>query len=152
MRPPGRRARDRSGIAPGRSELGSPGINGWLWNATAAGGSRNGVLTAIEDFASERPERFELEVIEGMHGLAVLASEPRLAAAPALGSALERLRSPEFQRRWLAALERARIAAVMRAGEAERRRAEAERRGSKLEQRLLDEPQEGRDEPDTLAG
>ena len=129
----------RAGIAPGRSELGSPGVNAWLWNATSEGGPRNGVLTAVEDFAGERPERCELDVIEGMHGLAVLATEPRISAAPALREALDRLRSPDFQRHWAATLERARVAAVMRAGEAERRRAEAERRGSKLEQRLLDE-------------
>ena len=97
----------RAGIAPGRSKLGSPGINAHLWNATTEGGPRNGVLTAIEDFVEGYPEQCELLVIEGWHGLAVLASSARLEAAPELRAQLERLRSPEFLQR-LAGHDRAR--------------------------------------------
>jgi hypothetical protein len=141
----------RAGIAPGRSELGDPGINAGLWNATAEGGPRNGVLTAIEDFVAEHPEPCELVVLEGMHGLAVLCSETRAAATPALGAELERLRSPAFQREWLEAIERSRIAAIARADSADRRRAATERRIAELEHRLLDEP-ETPDDRETLGG
>ena len=141
----------RAGMAPGRSALGNPGINAGLWNATAEGGPRNGVLTAIEDFLAEHPEPCELIVLEGMHGLAVLCSEDRLGATPALRSELERLRSPAFQREWLAALERARIAAIVRAEDADRRRTETERRIAELEHRLLEEPEEPAG-PETLGG
>lgn len=140
----------RAGIAPGRSRLGSPGINHWLHNATHEGGPRNGVLTAIEDFTAEHPHPSELVVVEGWHGLAVLAAEPRLVSAPALRAEVERLRSAEFAQGWLAAIERARIAAELRADASARRAADAERRIAALERRLLDEPDP--DAPDTLGG
>jgi hypothetical protein len=129
----------RAGIAPGRSELG-PGINAGLWNATREGGARNGVLTAIEDFVAERSETYELVVLEGWHGLAVLCSEARLAAAPQLRAQLERLRSPEFLREWLRSVELARVAATTRTGRAQAAEREALRRADGLERRLLDEP------------
>ena len=139
----------RAGMSPGRSELGNPGINGGLWNATSEGGPRNGVLTAIEDFAGEYAEACELIVIEGMHGLAVLCDRNRQSAAPGLSAELDRVRSAEFQRQWLTAIERARIAATVRAGDAERRRLATERRIAELENRLLDEPPSA-DAADTL--
>jgi hypothetical protein len=104
-----RQTAERAGMAPGRSELGRPGINAGLWNATAEGGPRNGVLTAIEDFAAEHPAPCELLVLEGMYGLALLCSEARLGAAPPLRAEFERLRSPAFLREWLAAVEAARL-------------------------------------------
>ena len=137
----------QAGIAPGRSELGA-GVNAGLWNATHEGGPANGVLTAIEDFVATYEPSCELLVIDGWHGLAVLASAPRVEAAPALGAELERLRSPEFLRAWLAGIERARIAAEARAGQAQRAELEARRRAEGLEQRLLDEPT---GDEDTLA-
>jgi hypothetical protein len=141
----------RAGIAPGRSELGSPGINAGLWNATHEGGPRNGVLTAIEDFVAGYGEPCELIVIEGWHGLAVLSSRPRLAASPPLAAEFERLRSPEFLRAWLGSIELARIGAENRAGAAREAEARALRRASGLEQRLLDEP-EAADGESTLGG
>ncbi len=130
----------RAGIAPGRSALGSPGINAGLWNATHEGGPRNGVLTAIEDFAGALPEPCEMVVIEGWHGLAVLATRPRLASSPALVAEFARLRSSEFLRGWLGSIELARIAAEVRTGAARESEARAARRASGLEQRLLEEP------------
>ncbi len=130
----------RAGIAPGRSKLGSPGINAHLWNATTEGGPRNGVLTAIEDFVEGYPEQCELLVIEGWHGLAVLASSARLEAAPELRAQLERLRSPEFLSAWLGTIERARAGAEARAARARQAELDAVRRAAGLEQRLLDDP------------
>ena len=140
----------RAGIAPGRSELGSPGINAGLWNATREGGPRNGVRTAIEDFAEGYPEPCELVVIEGWHGLAVLATETRLRAVPALRPEVERLGSAEFLRGWLERIERARIGAVSRAGQAQAAEAEALRRVARLENTLHDEPDDDGSDQDTL--
>lgn len=141
----------RAGIAPGRSELGSPGINAQLYNATHEGGPRNGVLTAIEDFAGSHRERCELVVIGGWHGLAVLASEARLTAAPGLRGELERLRSAEFLTEWSGALELARVAAEVRARAAADGERAALERLARLEHRLLDEPEPDED-ADTLEG
>jgi hypothetical protein len=127
----------RAPIAPGRSRLGEPGINGRLWNATSEGGPRNGVLTAIEDFVREADDRCELVVIDGMHGLGVLASAPRLDASPALRQELKRLGSPEFLRERLAAIETARVGAEMRAGAQRRAREAAARKVEELERGLL---------------
>jgi hypothetical protein len=129
----------RAGIAPGRSELG-PGINSGLWNATREGGPRNGVLTAIEDFVAERPEAFELVVLDGWHGLAVICPSARVAASPRLAAELERLRSAEFLRTWLESIELARVAAETRAAQARAVERETLRRAEGLERRLLDEP------------
>lgn len=129
----------RAAVLPGRSELGDPGINGGLWNATSEGGPRNGVMTAIEDFRVGRPG-CELVLIEGWHGLAVLADQRRLAAAPRLRQGFERLRSPQFLREQLERLERARIVTGMRAQQAELRRRDAEDALSRRDYGLLDEP------------
>jgi hypothetical protein len=105
---------ERAAMLPGRRELGEPGLNAGLWNATVEGGPRNGVLTAIEDFAAEADERFELLVLEGMYGIAVLCAEARLEVTPRLRAELERLRSPAFLRDWLAEVEAARLDAQAR--------------------------------------
>ncbi len=104
----------QAGMLPGRSELGEPGINADLWNATREGGPANGVLTAVEDFVSGRTEPSAVVVLEGMHGLAVLAGKARLDSTPGLAPAMERLSSPEFLRAWIAVLEKARLAAELR--------------------------------------
>jgi hypothetical protein len=107
----------RAGILPGRDELGQPGINSGLWNATREGGPGNGVMTAIEDFVSGRTEPCLLVTVEGLHGLAVIASESRLAASPALAASLERLETAQFLREWIGLLENARVMAEIRAGQ-----------------------------------
>lgn len=106
----------RAGILPGRQELGNPGLNSGLWNATHEGGARNGVLTAIEDFVSVLEGGCRLHLIEGMHGLAVIATSARLSAAPGLAAAMDRLDSPEFLRAWVTRLETARVGAGISAG------------------------------------
>lgn len=120
----------RSGILPGRSALGPDGLNASLWNATHEGGPRNGVRTAIEDFLAATPVPCELVVIEGLHGLAVLATVERLAATPELRDAVEQLRSGAFAHAWAAELERWRLGAELRA------RAAADTASSTLRTRL----------------
>ncbi|MCO5325957.1 MAG: class I SAM-dependent methyltransferase [Solirubrobacterales bacterium] len=142
----GRQDAARAGIMPGRSELGSPGINAGLWNATHEGGSRNGVRTAVEDFVAGYGVPCDVVIIEGLHGLAVVCSDERREAAPGLSGAIARLRSPELLTEWSARVERWRIDADIA-----RRRAEAERdaaaaRLQRLEGSLLDPPEPGRDQ------
>jgi hypothetical protein len=103
----------RMGMIPGRSELSPDGMNPWLWNAAYEGGPRNGVLTALEDFVAEYEVDCELMVVEGFHGLGIVASLERLNLSPALQPALRRLRSPEFAREWSLTLERARVDAYL---------------------------------------
>jgi hypothetical protein len=129
----------RAAILPGRSALGEPGINGGLWNATKEGGERNGVLTAIEDFAAARPG-CKLAVVGGWHGLAVLADAGRLRASPRLEQGMERLRSPEFLGAQIERLEMARIITGMHARTAEGRRLDAEGALSRRDYGLLDDP------------
>ncbi len=104
----------RAGIRPGVSELSEGGINATYWNATREGGPRNGVLTALEDFAGERAgvDPCELLTIPGWHGLAVLASEARMSQAPPLRAALRRLGSAEYLRQQAERLEVARVASA----------------------------------------
>lgn len=133
----------RAGLLPGRAEPGSPGINAAYFNAVREGGERNGVRTAIEDFAAAHGEDCELVVIEGLHGLGVLAARSRLDAAPRLRRELDRLRSAEFAREWIERLERLRIAATLRATEAEAARARAERKLVERDRGMLDEGDQG---------
>lgn len=63
---------ERKGIWPNRSPLHPYGINYDLANATREGGSRNGVLTAVEDFVAESDLPLRLVLIDGFHGLGIL--------------------------------------------------------------------------------
>lgn len=61
------------GIVRGQSELVSGGDNEGLPHATHEGGARNGVLTAVEDFAKEYG--YVHFSFEAQHGLTVLAKD-----------------------------------------------------------------------------
>jgi hypothetical protein len=74
-------------ILPGQSSLGEGGINGNLANAVHEGGPRNGVLTAVEDFISEWPDRIDLRVLPFFHGLGILVPGARMT--PELASLLD---------------------------------------------------------------
>jgi hypothetical protein len=99
------------GMLPDEREIIPWGLNYWLWNARFEGGPRNGVLTAIEDFVAASEEPWQLVVVEGFHGLGVLVAQRRIDASPALGDAIDRLRSHEFGREWAGVLEMARVRA-----------------------------------------
>lgn len=62
---------EMSGITPGVSALTGEGMNHEYYNAIYEGGSRNGVLTAVEDFL-RLSEDYEFTLIEEEYGLAVL--------------------------------------------------------------------------------
>lgn len=136
--PEGRQEMAKQAILPGRVELGETGMNAELWNAVREGGPRNGVLTAVEDFASQLEGGHELVVVGGWHGVAVLASAERLARTPALQAELDRLRSPEFLSAQLARIERARIESEISKVSLERDRAEAIDRAERAKQELAE--------------
>lgn len=64
-------------IIPGESDLGDGGLNAALANATHEGGPRNGVLTAVEDFIAEWPEKVELRVLPFFNGLGICVPASR---------------------------------------------------------------------------
>ena len=60
----------KKGIAYNQSELlDAGGVNYWLNNACIEGGPQNGVLTAVEDFLSQRPDAFTFFRLEQEFGL-----------------------------------------------------------------------------------
>jgi hypothetical protein len=81
----------RAGILPGKSALvPGRGINARFANARREGGPRNGVMTAIEDFAGTAGEPLELTVLPELHGLAIVAPRSRLDADPRLERVIAR--------------------------------------------------------------
>jgi Macrocin-O-methyltransferase (TylF) len=70
------------------------GLNSNLANAELEGGARNGVMTAVEDFVAARDQPLRRVVLPILFGLAIVVSEERLAAQPALAAELDRLESP----------------------------------------------------------
>lgn len=106
----------RAALHPGRKEAGGSGVNGDLWNAVEEGGPRNGVLTAVEDFISERPEQFVTTLLPGWHGLAILVPTAT-ASRPEVDQELRRINSTGFLREWAGGLERARILAGFESGD-----------------------------------
>jgi Methyltransferase domain len=79
----------RAGVLPDRDALvPDGGLNPHLCNAVHEGGRRNGVMTAVEDFALEAGEPLSLTVLPVLYGLAILVPESRLEARPALARRL----------------------------------------------------------------
>ena len=75
------------GLHPGRRDLdrGDGGINAAMHNAVVEGGPRNGVMTALDDFAAEHDRPLRRLVLPIYFGLAIVAEEDRVAETPALG-------------------------------------------------------------------
>ena len=66
---------ERKGIFRGQSALADSGGTNWQFcNAIRAGGPRNGVLTAIEDFLAEHPSEYQFCRIRFQDGLGILQS------------------------------------------------------------------------------
>ena len=89
-----RHAYARQGIVPGQSELmPAIGINRRMCNAIQEGGSKNGVLTAIEDFLSETMLSFMFIKLPVYFGLGIMVTCDRLQDQPALQRHLVNLSS-----------------------------------------------------------
>jgi len=69
------------------------GANRHVWNAKLEGGTRNGVLTAVEDFLAEHASEFRPVVLDLYVGLAIIAPIDRLAGRPELAGLLDRIDS-----------------------------------------------------------
>lgn len=68
-----RHACERKGITRNQLTLSDGNeYNSTYWNATHEGGPKNGVLTAIEDFASEHRDKCRFFHVRGQHGLGVM--------------------------------------------------------------------------------
>jgi cephalosporin hydroxylase len=100
----------RKGLAPGFFRvLDVGGMNADLCNAIDGGGPRNGVRCALDDFLAERDEELRLVHLPFYFGLAIVVDARTLAARPELAALLDRIESPQGQRRMLALSERIRI-------------------------------------------
>jgi cephalosporin hydroxylase len=87
---------DSRGIVPGRSQLAQQGgLNQQLHNAIREGGPRNGVATALDDFAAEHDRPLRRVLLPLFHGLALVAEQDRLEARPELVALLDRLEGAE---------------------------------------------------------
>jgi cephalosporin hydroxylase/GT2 family glycosyltransferase len=140
-----RHAYRRAGMRPGRSRLvGDGGFNRDRANAEHEGGPRNGVSTALDDFAAEHPEPLRVVVVPAFHGLAIVAEDRVVDGNPALANALSSLESPAGQRAVAEASERNRIDEVIGIQAWLRRLEEQVQRGSEryielVKAMLLDE-------------
>jgi cephalosporin hydroxylase len=87
------------GMAPGRRDLcPSGGLNAGFHNALREGGQRNGVMTALEDFVAEYDGQLRVVLLPVHFGLAIAASEDRLASTRRLVAALDQLEAAQGRR------------------------------------------------------
>jgi cephalosporin hydroxylase len=100
----------RAGMRPGQSALvGNGGMNRDMANAEHEGGPRNGVMTAVDDFVAEHPERLRVVVLPIFYGLAIVAEDRVLDRHPDLATLLDRFDSHEGRRAVIDLAERIRI-------------------------------------------
>jgi hypothetical protein len=95
--PESRQPYHKAGMRPGSSELvAARGVNAEFYNAEREGGSRNGTLTAIEDFLATRREEIEVLILPLLNGLGILMPRERVAVNVALAGLMEHFRSVTF--------------------------------------------------------
>jgi hypothetical protein len=124
----------KGGVLPGESKLlQGDGLAPELYKAEEEGGSRNGVLTAVEDFLGETALALRLELVSVGFGLGLLTSEALQQERPALRSLLDSLHTPEFLERLVSHTEERRVRDLI---DLWRRIAEAEARGQLATQKL----------------
>lgn len=103
------------GIWPGDEELhDDSGVNIGAIHAVSAGGPRNGVLTAVEDFVAESDGRFQLTTLTGLHGLGIVVAKAQLESNERLRTRLRDMESTEWLRNECERLEHARLHAQAR--------------------------------------
>lgn len=90
------------------------GLNVTYAHATIAGGSKNGVLTAVEDFLTQATENMFFANIPGMHGLGILTSRRRLRENAALTSLIQSLTPASALHRHITLLEDDRVHGMLR--------------------------------------
>jgi hypothetical protein len=86
----------RGGVVPNRDELvDGEGLNADHYHAVTAGGPRNGVRTAIDDFLSTVEAPVSSTSVVGFFGLAVLYDERQVELRPDLCRLIARLNSAD---------------------------------------------------------
>jgi hypothetical protein len=91
------------------------GLNKMLENARTEGGTRNGVLTAIEDFLKTHQDRWSWIALPGIHGLGILIPKHRLEKYPDLASLLTQLNISPLLQQHMEAIERDRLSLLVHA-------------------------------------
>jgi hypothetical protein len=103
------------------------GLNAGNHNALTAGGPRNGVRTAIDDFLAEVDAPVSFTSVVGFFGLGVLYDERQLEAHPELRERIAELHSPEFLEKQCRRIEQGRLMALTRLQEMAMKRRQRER-------------------------
>jgi cephalosporin hydroxylase/glycosyltransferase involved in cell wall biosynthesis len=105
---------DQRGMRPDRKKLlPSGGLNPTMNNAITEGGERNGVMTALDDFAAEHDRPLRRVVLPIYFGLAIVAEEAQLEANPQLAAVMSRLEGAESKRELLELAEAVRLQAMV---------------------------------------
>ena len=100
----------RAGMRPGEPSLVYfGGLNRHMANASREGGSRNGVMTAVDDFVAEHPRPLRVVVLPIFYGLAIVAEDRVMDAHPGLVAFFDHLESREGTQALLELGERIRI-------------------------------------------
>jgi GT2 family glycosyltransferase len=115
----------RGGLKPGRAELG-PGLNDHLENAQLEGTPANGVLSAVEDFVVGSPTEWQMWLLPGLSGMAMLVSKHTLEGCAPLRELVNQINSAEFLRAHCEAIEQARWDAELKRANIQRRLAETQ--------------------------
>ena len=103
------------GIRRGQVELlEKGGFNPRMNNAVREGGPRNGVMTALEDFAEEHNGDLRIDVVPVYHSLAIVADRGQLDAHPQLAETLNHMGTRKFLRQVLRLAENLRLNGVQR--------------------------------------
>jgi cephalosporin hydroxylase len=104
----------QKGMRPGTKHLlKTGGLNPTMYNAEHEGGPRNGVMTALDDFAAEHDRPLRIVVLPIYYGLAIVAEQERLDARPELAAALDHLESRDGRYELLQVSEEARLRAML---------------------------------------
>lgn len=112
---PHRQPYRKLGLVPGEDGPVEGGVNWDLHNAITENSPRNGVRTAIEDFATQSQLAWRLAFVPGFHGLGIAVTEERLANNEPLQAAVDSVQTTEFLDAWARELELARIWAEIEA-------------------------------------
>jgi O-antigen biosynthesis protein len=100
----------RGGVLPNTGDLvDGDGMNAGHYNALTAGGPRNGVRTAVDDFLDDVDAPVRSTIVFGFFGLAILYDERQLDQRPDLRSHIEQLNAPETLIETCRRIERARV-------------------------------------------
>ncbi len=126
-----RKPHESKGMRLGVSELVEEGgLNAHLHNAVREGESKEGVLTAVEDFLKDTDEELEFAEIPGIHGLGMLFPPEIREENPGFAQLLRGLQFSPFVTRYIEQVERDRLDVMIRmqAAEVQRRHLEEEHR------------------------